>query len=174
MKPQGLISLISVAALVAIPFPSVAQETSRSDSETGFKCDFSQKTPVTLVTGRANLEKPGPYPLIKWRGQYFNSSQEALSLCQEVSQQLQTFYEERTLTDLVFVSEQFGDRVAVYLEGEEETECDRDRLLFTLTTDQSPREVLNAMIGKDFKPPVIRGDFKTAKIKLTNFFEWLD
>jgi hypothetical protein len=167
MKTQLLLSLVSFAALTATALPSNAQEqenipqATNSSPQQMFRCDISQETPTTLITGMVNRENPQPMSLINWSAQYFNSEREALSLCQEVSQKLQTLHEEGKLTSLSLVSGEINDQAVVCLESRPGSGCDPEGVLFTLDTNQSPDTVLYELIAADFKPPRTRGDFPT-------------
>jgi len=167
MKTQLLIPVISLTTLTVAAAPSLAETT----SETIFRCDMSEGPLRTLVMGMSNDEGDTGSPLINWSEQYFNSSDEALSVCQEVSKELQSLYESEELTTLTFVSQKVDtNKVAVCFESEVEADCgvNQAQYLFSLNTDKSAQEALYEVIGVDFKPPRTRGDFPT-KMRILDF-----
>lgn len=175
MKTQLLIPVISLTTLTVAAVPSLAETTSpqaaTSTSETIFRCDMSEGALRTLVMGMSNDEGDTGSPLINWSEQYFNSPDDALSVCQEVSKELQSLYESEELTTLTFVSQKVdANKVAVCFESETETGCEvnQAQYLFSLNTDKSAQEALYEVIGVDFKPPRTRGDFPT-KMKVLDF-----
>lgn len=158
--------------------PSAAQEGTISEtsevesnaSKEMFRCDITQAQPQTLVTGMVSQDYPEPLPLINWSAEYFQSENEALFLCQEVSQQLQTFYEAGELTSLSLISGTVEGEAVVCLERDMGAGCERDRVLFTLDTNKNPKAVLYELIAAEFKPPRTRGDFPTRLD--FSFFNW--
>ncbi len=177
MKPSPLISLLCLGMLNAIAFPSFAQEdpstpqAANASSQNNFYCDLSQDIPSTMVTDLVNTAIPDPSSLINWSTEYFDSVEEAQSICETVSQKLQTLYESKELTTLTFVANRIDDRVGVCLEVESNIECDKSQVLFTLNTDQAPEKALYSVISDTFKPTRTRGDFPT-RMRVFDF-SWL-
>jgi hypothetical protein len=177
MKTQLLIPL-TLMTFFGATLASAAQEESlpanpeaeSTATEEMFRCDMTQEQPRTLVTGMVSQDHPEPLPLINWSAEYFQSENEALFLCQDVSQQLQTFYAAGELTNLSLVSGTVDGEAVVCLEREMGAGCERDRVLFTLDTDQNPKAVLYELIAAEFKPPRTRGDFPTRLD--FSFFDW--
>ncbi|NBD33916.1 MAG: hypothetical protein GVY17_13365 [Cyanobacteria bacterium] len=168
-----LVSVIAIASLSSPILPSDAQPAeltpSSAQAQEVFRCDLSSQPPQTIII--KNDDNATPRPLIHWSAQYFQSDQEALSLCQEVSQQLQQFYEAGELTHLSLVAGAVDSEAVVCLERESGLGCERDRVLFTLDTDRNPEVVLYELIAAEFKPPRTRGDFPTRLD--FSFFDWL-
>jgi len=169
MKTQ-LLTAVTLMTFFGVTLPSAAQEETIPESKEMFRCDITQEQPQTLVTGMVSQDHPEPLPLINWSAEYFQSENEALFLCQEVSEQLQTFYEAGELTSLSLVSGTVEGEAVVCLEREMGAGCERDRVLFTLNTDQNPKAVLYELITAEFKPPRTRGDFPTRLD--FSFFDW--
>ncbi len=177
MNTQILISLLTLTSLSTLALSSVAQETANLNRRElpaqaeSFHCDTSQNPPITFVRKTIDEDNLESYPLIYWSEEYFTSAQ-ALSLCQEVSQKLQTLQQEQQLTFLTLVSETVEEKVAVCFEAEKGSGCDRDQILFTIDTDQPPEKALYSVISDTFKQPILtRGDFPT---RMTLFpFSWL-
>lgn len=167
MKAQFLVPLISLAALAATPLASNAQDVTttsqaaNTSAQTMFRCDISQKTPSTIMTGMVSAENPQPIPLLNWSAEHFNSEQQALKLCQQVSEQLQTFYEQGKLVDLSLVSGEVDGEAVVCLQGESTSGCSPELVLFTLETEKSPNAVLYDLIASEWQPTTTRGDFPT-------------
>lgn len=167
MKTQLLTAFIPILTVTAIVFPSNAQEvenpqqSANSAPQEMFRCDLSQDTPSTIITGMISSENPNPTPLINWSEEYFSSPERALSLCQDVSQKLQTFHEEGTLTSLSLMSGEVEGEAVICLKNTSESGCNPEQVLFPLETNQNPDVVLYELISTDFKPPRTRGDFPT-------------
>lgn len=166
---------MSLALTTAAPSLAESEQNSpqaaNSVPQERFRCDLTQDTPSTIVTGMVTAENPDPIPFINWSSDYFDSEEKALSLCQNVSRELQTFYEEGQLSNLSLVAGELNGEAVVCLQGEAGSMCERDRVLFSLDTNQSPQVALYELIGPDFKPPRTRGDFPTRIDKpFLNFF----
>lgn len=167
MKTQLLAAFIPLFAVTATALPSTAQEaenmqqSANSSPQEMFRCDLSQDTPSTIITGMMSSENPNPKTLINWSEEYFSSPERALSLCQEVSQKLQTFHEEGQLTSLSLMSGEVDGESVICLKNTSESGCNPEQVLFPLETDKNPDVVLYELIAADFKPPRTRGDFPT-------------
>ncbi|WP_171814885.1 COP23 domain-containing protein [Halothece sp. PCC 7418] len=165
MKPQVL-AIFTLATLTSATLPSYAQEIderdatgSTSQTQKIFYCDTSQEIPRTFMTVQIDSDQLKPLPMINWLSQYFESEDEALSLCHEVSQKLQGLYEAGELNSLSLVAGNVGDEAVVFIGEETETDC--QRVLFTLDTDEEPKKAFNQLLTADFKPARVRGDFVT-------------
>jgi len=161
--------LIPLAAIAITASPTVAQEAESSADI--FYCDTSQNIPITYVAQQGDSENArDSYPLLRWSEPYFNSGQ-ARSMCQEVSQRLQsiakTRLEQGKSRTFVFVSEKTDREVTLCLEIEQDTGCEQGDLLFAIETSQEPETVLSEVIHPDFLSNIEttqRGDFKTARM----------
>ncbi|WP_171814886.1 COP23 domain-containing protein [Halothece sp. PCC 7418] len=174
MKPQLLTVLTLGLLSSATSLPSYAQEMDEVDqtsptvtTQEMFRCDVSQDPARTVITGMTNPENGNPVTLMNWSAQYFQSENEAQSLCQDVSQQLQTLYEAGELTNFSMVSGEWEGETVVCLKEGAEANCQRDRVLFTLDPSNS-EAVLSELIAAEFKPAPTRGDYKTdLEVKFT-------
>ncbi|MDR9404009.1 MAG: COP23 domain-containing protein [Halothece sp. Uz-M2-17] len=163
-----LLAALSLVSFASVTLPSSAQEMEERDlivpiveakATEMFRCNPSANPPSTIVTEMASAENGEPLPLIHWSAQYFQSENEALSLCEKVSQQLQALYEAGELMNLSLVSGEMNGEAVVCLEKDVGAGC--DRVLFTLDTNRNPKVVLYELIAAEFKPPRTRGDFPT-------------
>lgn len=179
MKTQLLVSLLAGSSLLLTAAPSLAQSENDSSQATNsmslsqqmFACDMSQENVSTVITGSVTPENPEPIALINWSRDYFSSDQEISWLCQNVSEQLQTLYEEGKLTDLSMVSQGIGGDTAICLEYSADSGC--DELLFTVDTEKEPKVVLYELLAADFKPFRTRGDFPTStRLNFRRFFSF--
>lgn len=175
MKPQ-LSTIFALATLVSFPFSVQAQPMQENGSTSQpkqiFHCDMSNDPPSTVVRAMLNSDHPETFSFIHWSAQYFQSESEALSLCQDVSEQLQAFYETGELNSLSLASDELEGETVVCLQGQTESECHRDQVLFTLNTEKEPEAVLYELLAEDFQPPRTRGDFPT-RVDLNPFLQWL-
>lgn len=161
--------LIPLAAIAITGSPTVAQEAEPSAEI--FYCDTSEDTPITFVRKRGDTDKAEEsYPLLRWSEPYFNS-EEARSMCQEVSQRLRSIakirLEQGKSRTFVFVSEKAETKVTFCLEREQDTGCEQGDFLFAIETSQEPEKVLSEVIHPDFLSNIEttqRGDFKTARM----------
>ena len=163
MKPQ-LFAIFTLATFTTATLPTQAQDIEARETSAPtkvFMCDQTQETPRTIIMGLVGSDDPEPIPMIDWSAQYFESASEALSLCEEVSQELQMLYESGKLTRLSLVAGTLEGESVACLEEEMGEGCQRDRVLFPLETERPAEEVLGELIAADFQPPRTRGDFPT-------------
>ena len=176
MTKTPLRSLISIMALVATALPSMASEVDADKTQQRFQCnhDNDEGTATTLVRVGEGTNVQS-YPLINWSADYFRSEEKAKKLCDEISQQLQTFHEEGKLKEISLLSGKVNEETVVCLGSSNQEECSAEsNILFSMDTKENHNVALYNLLGQAFRPPEnpsTRGDFSTRmNMNVFSFF----
>ncbi len=173
MKTIPLLSLISTITLATTALPSIAAEVDADKTQKRFQCRNNEKTATTFVRVDQG-ENVQRYPLINWLPEYFGSEQEASQLCEEISQQLQTFHEEGKLNNISLLSGNINQEAVVCLGSPNQDKCHAESdILFTMDTKENHNVAFYNLLGEAFRPPEssTRGDFSTQRnLNIFRFF----
>ncbi len=175
MNTRPLFYLISIMTLTATALPSMASEGDSAKAQQRFQCNEnnSNETPATLVKVSEG-QNPQSYTLINWSANYFSSPEKAKKLCEEISQQLQTFHEQGKLNKISLLSGNVDQEPVVCLGKPSQEKCNSDSvILFTMETQEKHNVALYNLLGKAFQPAEgpSRGDFSTRmNMNIFSFF----
>ena len=171
-----LITITSTPLISEVGEMETSPPTTETEPKQLFYCDAKQYPVSTVVTGFNTPENSEPSPMLHWLPEYFPSEKEAIALCQQVSQDLQSLYEAGELVNLALVSKPtdrglifclvntetlevdiYRTFVFIKLEKEEDI-CQHSHLVFFLDTEKPFGKVVNSLVNDSFALPGGYGD----------------
>ncbi|WP_293157547.1 MULTISPECIES: COP23 domain-containing protein [unclassified Microcoleus] len=139
LKPQSFVSLltgfaVSLGLVAILPQSTSAQLTPKNT----FFCGTSNGEPATLVRGRNRN-----FPLIRWTDNSFPQPWNPQQRCEEISQRLQRFYDNKVL---YYISAKTWRGQPVLCITDDRGKCRDDGLLVTLKSGTNLQKTLERLI----------------------------